>query len=88
MAKKKKNKDLEELGERLEELLRERDLTQEKVGIQSTVSRIRNALVDPRYTTLKGMAEEMNMAVCEMLCQLDGNCCHRCHDRENTGSTE
>ena len=67
-----KDKNLLQLGLHLRSLRKQRKLTLEslcyKNGLEpSTISRIEQGLVDPKYLTLYKLAEAYNMSISEML---------------------
>lgn len=67
-----KDKNLLQLGLHLRNLRKQRKLTLEslcyKNGLEpSTISRIEQGLVDPKYLTLYKLAEAYNVSISEML---------------------
>ena len=67
-----KDENLLQLGLHLRNLRKQRKLTLEslcyKNGLEpSTISRIEQGLVDPKYLTLYKLAEAYNMSISEML---------------------
>lgn len=74
MISHRNKKDLEEFGTYLEKLLRECGLTQEKAGVQSTVSRIKNGKSDPKFSTLNNIAKNTKKMLCKLMCYETGGC--------------
>ena len=68
----KDKKYLEQLGKRIYKLRTERKLTLESVCYKnsiepSTLNRIENAQVEPKYSTLLKIAKAFNMTISELL---------------------